>query len=157
MRVSTQATVDMSGAPGAVFDHCTHLDAIGKTFRGYGPVPAVLRAEVEGGGAQEEGATRRVTSADGSTLRERILRFSRPTAHEYTLENIGRPLSFLVREGRSVWSFAPEDAGTRVTWTYTFELTSPLALGPAALVVKIFMHGAMQRCLDSLRDSLPRP
>jgi hypothetical protein len=54
--------------------------------------------------------------------------------------------------GRS-WEFIEAEGGTRVVWTYTFGLTSPLAY-PLALVIARLFRNFLQQGLDALRDEM---
>lgn len=123
----------------AVFDFITAPDAPARTFRGHGPVPGAVRAEVEGGGPLRVGAIRKVENADGSVVDEEIVALDRPARQAYRLvRGIRRPLSWLVRGAGGEWVLSDADGGTEVAWTFTFELRSPLVWPIAALVGRAF-------------------
>jgi hypothetical protein len=121
-------------------------------FRGFGPIPALRRIQADE--APAVGATRTVESADGALMRERITAYDPPRHHAYVLDGLRPPLRWLVREGHADWRFAGHPQGTRVTWRYRFVPTSPLAWPLAAPLLKVFMQGAMRRCLDAMRREL---
>jgi uncharacterized protein YndB with AHSA1/START domain len=121
-------------------------------FTGLGPIPALTSILPDAPAAV--GSTRQLTSADGSQLTERIVAWEPPHRHRYVLSGFAAPLAWLVRAGTAEWRLSGRDGGTDVHWTYDFELTTPLAWPLAAPLLKIFMQGAMKRCLDNL-SALP--
>ena len=141
--------------PDAVF--ALALDALRfpALFAGFGPIPGLRRITPHAPSAV--GATRDVEDLGGVVMCERIEVLEPGARHVYTLSCLQPPLSWLVLTGRADWTFAAAREGTRVVWTYTFELTSPLVAPLAAPLLKIFMRGAMQRCLDALARELESP
>ena len=121
-------------------------------FTGMGPIPALRSIVPDAPSAV--GATRRLTSADGSRLVERIVAWEPPRLHRYVLEGFAPPLAWLARAGTAEWRLADRDGGTQVRWTYDFALTSPAAWPIAAPLLTVFMQGAMRRCLDNLAAAL---
>jgi hypothetical protein len=121
-------------------------------FRGFGPIPGLRRIHPHA--APAVGSTREVEDAQGIVLRERITALDPPQHHAYVLDGLKPPLRWLVREGQADWRFVADGDGTRVTWRYRFMLTSPLAWPFAAPLLKVFMQGAMRRCLDAMRREL---
>jgi uncharacterized protein YndB with AHSA1/START domain len=117
-------------------------------FAGMGPIPALTSIAPDAPSAV--GSTRQLTSADGSRLTERIVAWQPPHLHRYVLAGFGAPLAWLVRAGTAQWRLTSQDGATAVHWTYDFELSTPLAWPLAAPVLKVFMQGAMRRCLERM-------
>jgi hypothetical protein len=121
-------------------------------FTGMGPIPALVSITPDSPSAV--GSTRQLVSADRSRLTERIVAWEPPRLHRYVLGGFAAPLAWLVRAGTAEWRLAERDGGTSVQWTYDFELGTPLAWPLAAPLLKIFMQGAMQRCLRNFAQAL---
>lgn len=98
---------------------------------GYGRFPGVDLCELlETGGTERdgEGALRRVV-AGRFELRERIVRFERPTRMDYRIES-AKPIG--VRHDRGEIRLSAEGSATRVVWISEGAMTVPL-LGPLVL------------------------
>lgn len=155
MQICASLVHEFSHAPARVFAEATSLEGLPKTFTGFGPIPGVLRAEVVGGGELKEGATRRVYNSDGSAIDEVIEALRAPERHAYRLvRGFKPPFNLLVREALSDWRFSPSAKGTRLEWSYTFTLTSPLAFPVTAPLVKVFFAQAMRRCVKNIEALL---
>jgi hypothetical protein len=117
-------------------------------FRGFGLIPAIRQINLDTPLAV--GGVRRIHNADGSTLVEQITAHDAPGLHAYTLSGFRPPFSWLVRRGDARWTVV--DAGSRadVRWEYAFTLTTGLAWPIAFVLLRVFMAGAMQRCLDNM-------
>jgi len=63
------------------------------------------------------------------------------------------PFSLLVRSGGGNWDFTETEGGTRIVWTYTFDLTSPLAY-PLAMPILWLFKSWLQQGLDAIRAEL---
>lgn len=123
-------------------------------FRGFGPIPGLRRIHLHA--PPGIGSTRDVEDETGVVMRERITAFDPPHHHAYVLDGLKPPLRWLAREGQADWRFHADGERTRVTWRYRFLLTSPLAWPLAAPLLKVFMQGAMRRCLDAMASGLAR-
>lgn len=135
-----------------VFDVATSLATPPKVFKGFGPIPAILKAEMIDGGEMREGAIRRVTNADGSVIDEEILTLIKPQIQAYKLiRGFIPPVSYLIVSGDSEWKFTPTTTGTQITWNFCFQLTSPLVYPPMLLIMKVFFKTALKRCLGELK------
>jgi hypothetical protein len=156
MIVETRTSLEFPHPTPVVFERAVALATLPRTFRGFGPIPAILRVSVEGGGPIVVGAVRLIEASDKSTMRELVTAHEPPWLHAYGLEGIAPPLSLLVRRGESEWRFEDinDGRGTRMTWTYRFHLTTPLVFPLTFPLLKIFMHGALRRCLENLRAEL---
>ena len=156
--LKTSMSIDIARGPEQVFDFIIHLDSPAKTFRGYGPIPAVERTEVVGGGPLVEGAVCRIISNDGSAAERLITVVDRPTRHAYKLQGSFRaPISYLVKSGVGEWRFAPIAGGTRVVWEYAFDLTGLWAWPMAYLLMTLTVRRAMRDCLALTKQCLEQP
>jgi hypothetical protein len=106
------------------------------------------------GHALAEGSWRRISLTDGSVIDEVILDYDPPVKHRYRwTEGIKPPFSFLVRSGTGCWDFSEVDGGTRIDWSYVFELKSPLAYPALLLIVPLF-RGWLKQGLEAIRSEL---
>jgi hypothetical protein len=154
MEIATRTEQHVPLPPEAVFDRAVACETFPRILLPLGPIPGVARAEMVGGGEPKAGAQRRIELTDGSVMGEELLAFDRPRRHAYRwLDPPALPLSLLVRRGTGDWSFTPEAGGTRIAWSYRFELTSPLAWPLAALVALLFRRW-MAQGLAELRTLL---
>jgi hypothetical protein len=136
-----------------VFAFVTQPDAPARTFRGHGPVPAAVRAEIEGGGPLRVGAIRKVHNSDGSVVDEEIVALDAPARQAYRLvRGIKAPLSWLVRGAHGDWRLDGDGARTRVTWTFTFVLRVFLFWPVAALVGRAFRKAMAKALAETKRQ-----
>lgn len=155
MQVKIQASVQIPKPPEDVFDYAMDLNTLGKVFRGKGPIPDIVKMEIEGGGPIQAGAVRLVTMSDGSVLVEGILEHERGRCHRYRIERgIKPPLSLLVRWGEGEFLFTLSEEGTQLDWNYTYELTTPLVYPLAAPILKLFLCWSLQGALDGIRENM---
>ena len=119
-----------------------------RAFRGFGLIPAIRSITLDGSLAL--GTFRRIHNADGSTLIEQITALDAPGLHAYTLGGFRPPFSWLVTRGDARWTVSAEGPVAQVRWDYTFTLTTPLVLPLAAVLLRLFMTRAMQRCLENM-------
>lgn len=153
MNVQSQASIEIRALPEKVFDFATAVSTLPKVFKGYGIIPAILNAEIVGGGEIREGAIRQVTNADGSVIDEEIIQLTRPTKQTYKLiRGFKPPFSFLVRSGGGDWTLTPSNNLTIVTWKFYFELTSVLAYPLMTFVMSTYFQKAQQRCLTEIKN-----
>ena len=142
----------MRATPEAAYALSLNSERFPALFTGYGPIPGLRRITPHAPSAV--GATRDVEDLAGVVMQERIDALEPGRRHAYTLSGFKPPLSWLARTGKADWHFLPHADGTRVTWRYTFELTSPLAAPLAVPLLRVFMRGAMQRCLEAMAREL---
>jgi hypothetical protein len=91
---------------------------------------------------------------DGAVLDEVILDYDPPLRHRYGWTGgVKPPFSLLVRSGTGNWDFTEANGGTRIVWTYTVGLTSPLAY-PLTIPIAWLFKGWLQQGLDALRAEL---
>ena len=128
----------------------TATENLPKIWRGYGPVPSVEHASIIGGGQARVGAVRQLKNSDGSVAEEEILELTAPSIHRYRLaRGLKFPFSAAVKWGEGTWRFSTRANSTHIHWGYVFELTSPLAIGIAFPVVRLFER-AMARGLENV-------
>lgn len=151
MHIDLQAKAHFSAAPDAVFALAVDSARFPSLFRGFGPIPALRRITLHGPLAV--GVTRDVEGADGARMLETVTALDPGCRHAYTLSRLRPPLSWLVRVGQADWTFVPRGGGSDVVWRYRFELTSPLAWPIAAPLLRVFMQGAMRRCLTAMAQA----
>lgn len=157
MLVKTNALVDIAASPEVVFDFVTSLSNLPKVFRGFGQIPAIIKAEMADGGEMCEGGVRRIENSDGSVIDEEMITFKKPERQTYRLvRGFKFPISLLIESGGD-WQFTATPKGTRIDWEFYFMLTSPVFYPVGLLLVQVFMQKAMQQCLDNIQQSLANP
>lgn len=155
MLVKTNALVEIPASPEIVFDFVTSLSNLPKVFRGFGPIPAIVKAEMADGGEMREGGVRRIENSDGSVIDEEMISFQKPERQSYRLvRGFKFPISLLIESGGGDWKFTATPKGTRIDWEFYFMLTSPVLYPVGLLLVQVFMQKAMQQCLDNIQQSL---
>ncbi|MBI3070611.1 MAG: SRPBCC family protein [Deltaproteobacteria bacterium] len=155
MDVTAAASIEIGKPIETVFDYAVTSENIPRIFVGYGPIPAVVSATVRGDGILREGATRTIENSDGSVIDEAITALVRPTRQAYRLPGgFKKPFSFIVRSAEGNWVFSQTSTGTRVDWSFRFELTSPIARPFGWLLMRLFFQKAMERCLARLKDQV---
>ncbi|MGB8332670.1 MAG: SRPBCC family protein [Polyangiales bacterium] len=154
MNISTSASVLIPRPREEVFARATDSTNTPETLRPRGPFAGISKVEMLDGQALAKGARRRISMTDGTVLEEVILDYDPPVRHRYGWTGGAKPpFSFLVRSGTGCWDFSEVDGGTRIVWSYTFELTSPLAY-PLAIPVVWLFKGWLQQGLDAIRAEL---
>jgi hypothetical protein len=148
MQITCQAERPMRCSAAAAFALLTDHQRFPLVFTGYGPIAALRSVSLDAPLAV--GATRRVHGADGSTLTETITALDPPRHHAYVLSGFRPPFSWLVRRGEADWLVTAGSATTFVRWDYVFTLTSAVIYPLAAPLLRVFMTGAMRRCLDNM-------
>ncbi|HQW81396.1 MAG: SRPBCC family protein [Rhodanobacteraceae bacterium] len=152
MVIDLIARLTLAAAPATVFALTLDAHRFPTLFRGFGPIPALTRISLHA--APAVGCSRTVESADGGRMTECITALEPGHRHAYSLSGFRPPLSWLVRAGHADWQFTANGDGTTVVWRYRFELTTPLVWPLAAPLLKIFMQGAMRRCLLAMAQAL---
>src|SRR5262245_9170014 len=156
MRVETSASTEVPRPLEATFDFATAADSFAKVLHPLGPIPGIRGAEIVGGGEAKTGCRRLIYMSDGSTVDEELLAYDRPKRHRYRwASKPAFPFSLLVKAGEGDWHFSPEGAGTRIDWTYRFELTTPLVYPLGVLIVGLFRRW-MEAGLAAIRVELSR-
>jgi hypothetical protein len=153
MKIRLDAEIQIAADAESLFDLVNDPDAAPRIYAQHGPIPGVTALRYDGDGRPRLDAVRQVLTADGNVLEEQLVVFDRPRAHSYTLTGFKPPFSLLVRGGFAEWTFTeiPGAAATRVHWTYTFTLPTPLSWPLAALFLHTLFHGWMLGCLGRAR------
>jgi hypothetical protein len=152
MNVLLRVERDIAATAQASYDLSLDAQRFASFFSGFGPIPGLRRVTLQGPLAV--GSAREVEDNAGLVMHERVDALDPPRRHAYTLSGLHPPLSWLALAGHANWTFEPLAQGTRVVWTYDFELTSPLAWPIAAPLLHGFMRAAMRRCLDAMARAL---
>lgn len=157
MKLSAKASQILPGSRQEVFEFATSNATYERTLnRSLGPIPGIERAEMHIGHRLEAGALRTLFMKDGAQLEETILAHEPPSLHQYRWTAApSPPASWMLRSGTGTWRFSPAEAGTRIDWTYEFELKSPLFYPLAAAMLPLFRRW-MALGLESMRAARER-
>ena len=154
MQLQVRSSIEVDAAPERVFDFATALENFPRVLRRYGPIPGIDSIHMLDGAAPAAGARRVVRMTDRSEIVEQVLDLDRPRRHRYRwLNPPAPPFSWMVERGEGDWLFSACARGTRIEWTYTFDLTSPLAAPFARPILAIFRRW-MQRGLRAIAAAL---
>lgn len=151
MKIHTQAVAEYPVPREKLFEMATAIEHLSSVLKPEGLLPGVERAWVVGGGALKKGSIRRVVLTDRTPLDEEITDWEPPRKHAYDVKGFRGLFGLLVKGAHSQWIFSPIDVGTRISWRYEFELTSPAALPLALPLVKVAMKRMMESTLANLR------
>jgi uncharacterized protein YndB with AHSA1/START domain len=152
--ISTSASVLIPRPREEVFVYATDSTNAPDTVRARGLFAGITNIEMHEGQTLAKGSKRRVFMTDGTVLEEDILDYDPPTRHRYGWTGGAKfPFSLLVRSGTGNWDFTEAEGGTRIVWTYTFGLTTPLAY-PLAIPIIWLFKGWLQQSLDAIRAEL---
>jgi hypothetical protein len=120
-----------------------------QTFRGYGPIPAIKRAEFLVRTAEVVGSRIQVHNADGSTHVEEITAWDPERSWQMEMQEFSPPLSRLAVKFEELWDLEPTAAGTRVV--RTFRLYARSGWSRVALIpISWFLHKAVARHLQQM-------
>lgn len=156
MKVSTATSIVIARPREEVFDLCTKDDTRERFLRPLGPIAGVAKSEMHEGEVLKTGAHRTITMTDGVVLEEVILDYTRPVRHQYRwVGGLKPPFSWLVRSGTGCWDFTEVEDGTRIEWSYVFELRSPLAY-PAALPILSLFNRWLVQGLNAIAADIAR-
>jgi len=92
-----------------------------------GAIPPIKECTGQDGAWDTVGKTRTVVLADGSSNLETLVEYSRPGNYRYQLSDFTGPMKALVAGVDGQFSFVPEGAGTRVTWSWSIRPTNAVA------------------------------
>lgn len=154
MTLRTFANTFVARPPEPTFAVIVRPTTIPMAFRGKGPIPGTVHAEVLGDGVMRPGARRLVRSADGTSVDEVIEELVAPSRQRYTLSGFSRPFSWLVRRGEGLWTLSPAPGGTYVRWDFSFTLTSLLAWPVVAVLLHVFFRRAMEDALGRIKRAV---
>jgi hypothetical protein len=152
MNVTTSASITIPRARETVFELATQNDTYERALLPYGPIAGVVEVQLVEGGALQRGALREAWLTDGSVLVEEILEHDVPTRHRYKWTGgLKPPIAWLLRSGEGTWTFSEVTDGTRIEWSYEFELRSPLAYTIAPPMAALFRR-YQKKALARIRD-----
>lgn len=150
MKITCQATRDFICGPEPIFELMVDAGSFPACFTGYGLIPAIRKVRLVE--PLSVGVIRHIYNADNTVLTEQVTVLEKPYRHAYTLTGFQAPFSWLVKKGESDWQLKKNGDGTYVRWTYEFTLTSFLLYPICFILLKIFMQGAMRRCLKNMAE-----
>ena len=152
--ISTSASIVIPRPREEVFAFATDSTNAPQTIRSRGPFAGISKIEMYEGQSLAKGSKRRIFMTNGAVLEEVILDYDPPLRHRYGWTGgVKPPYPLLVRSGSGNWDFTETDGGTRIVWTYTFALTSPLAY-PLAIAIAWLFKGWLQQGLNAMRTEL---
>lgn len=135
------------------YDWVVDVDAPIKFIHTHGPVPGFKSYKLLDGDWKHEGARRRVTLDDDSTLTESIKTIKRPDYFDYELQDIKNSLlaKVLLKRGYGQWWFKTTNNGTHVKWRYAFEAKNPLLIPLLWLFMNLLYRGYMKAALRKMK------
>ena len=154
MKLQASAVVEVAKSREIVWEYCSKVEHVPDYVRGYGPIPGVAKAWNPGGVPTKLGVVRRLVMTDGVPLDEEITVFEAPRKFAYVLKGFRGAFSLLVSKAEGQWVFSPLGEGTRISWTFTAHLKSPLVLGIGYPLIKVFMQRSMEDALANIRRTL---
>jgi hypothetical protein len=150
----TRQTV-LPGTPETVFNFITAEDVLPKILTRYGPLPAVIKTSENTGPWTVAGSARLIHLADGTTVREQVVRFEPTSFFAYRVWEFGNPIVRSLASGaRGEWTFSSAPGGTLVTWKYTFTAKNSFATLPLSAITQILWRGYMDVCLENSKRLL---
>jgi hypothetical protein len=142
--VSRRLDVDVE----RVFDVVAAEDVLPEVLHRWGPIPGVRGTRDLTGPWDTPGSTRTVVLEDGSTAREQLLVWERPTRFEYRVDRFSNALGRLVDHAIGSWEFAGSERGSEFRWTYSFRARGRLSAAVLMLVVHTAWARYMHQCAD---------
>jgi hypothetical protein len=148
------------GARETVFELATQSKTYERALLPYGPIAGVVEVKLLEGRALQRGTLREARLTDGSVLIEEILEHDVPTRHRYKWTGgLKPPISWLLSSGEGAWTFSEVADGTRIEWSYDFELRTPLAYAivpPMSALFRRYQKKALARIRDLALVELPQ-
>jgi hypothetical protein len=133
-----------------VFDFVAAEGVLPEILTGYGIIPAVAFTSDVSGPWDRPGSDRTVHLADGSTVKEGLSRYQRPSYFAYRVHNPSFSLKHLMVEANGQFWFEQRDGDVYVKWTYTFVARNRLLKLPLFLFVKTQWKGYMAVCMNNI-------
>jgi hypothetical protein len=152
MEVSTSVVIEIERPREELFARLGSSDELPNFIVPKGPIPGIKKAYIVGGGELKQGAIRRLVMTDGVPLDEEFLAFEPPRKVHYRLKGFRGPLALIAKHCEGQWVFSPLGHGTRISWTFTAHLTSPVVAPAAIPLIKVFMKQAMEASLQTLKS-----
>ena len=117
--------------------------------------PPVVETRGQGGAWGTPGQSRTFVLGDGGTILETLVAADRATCdYRYRLTDVTGPMKLLVTYVDGRFSFVPEGAGTRVTWSWALHPAHAVAR-LAMPVFAVFWRRAAAKMFDRLGSRLP--
>ncbi len=156
MKLMTTASLQIAADRQIIFDYITCGDNWPNILPPLFPLAGIQSITLLNADSPGPGVRRQVTMTDGMQIIETIDEHRAPTVHAYSWgDGLSPPLSLIVRRAAARWVLEECEQATsvtRVTWTYEFTLTSPLALPVAWIVFRRFQTW-MQRGLQQVQQA----
>lgn len=113
------------------------------SFRGWGPLPGIVSAELVGGGSHlAAGARVRVTNTDGSIHLEVVEELVVDRRYRVRME-LGSPANRLLAQIDEIVELAPSANGTRIVRSFEVTPRSLWTAPLAWLIAKVFLRRAV--------------
>ena len=155
MQVHSRASVIINAPRDAVFAFTNDPEKFAPTFRGYGPIPGMVKVENTNGAETRKGTIRNIHNEDGSVLEEHMRVHRPPEEMAYEIvAGLKPPFSWLVKTAGGRWTFEEQDGATLVTWRFRFDLTSPLLYPIGFVTGAILFRKAQERCLAATKRAV---
>lgn len=124
-------------------------------FRGWGPVPGIVSAELAPGASMAVGARVRVTNTDGSVHHEVVEELEPPRRYRVRMEP-GPPASRVLARIDETVELVPIATGTRIRRRFDVTPRSPLTAPLAWLVARVFLPRAVAAHDRAVAEALDR-
>ena len=134
-------TSETARPPDETFDFMVDLSRW-STFRGFGPVPGIVRAELVEGASIGQGSRVRVVNTDDSVHHEVIVRFERGRHLGLRME-LSPPASYVLDGIDETVELTPSGRGTRVERRFELRARSRLT-APVAWLVRRMLRRAVE-------------
>ncbi len=154
MHITTKPAITVPRSRDIVFASAISNEMFKRTLLAYGPIAGIADGIILDGQPLRQGVRRRITLTDGTILDEDILEHEVPTRHRYKwTSGLKPPFSWLVKSGEGTWTFSEVNDGTRIVWSYVFELRSVLGYPLATPIVGLFRRW-QRKGLARIRDEI---
>lgn len=121
--------------------------------RWYGPIPPIKAVRGQAGNWATVGQNRTIALVGGGGMRETLTRVDPPNSFGYTLDDVRGAMAPLIHHVEGEWVFAPDGAGTNVTWRWTLHPRSALT-APLLPVFGRIWRGYARQALQTLSGYL---
>lgn len=118
----------------------------------YGPIPPITGTDQDGVWGTV-GQARTIHTADGGSLRERLVDVQAPLRFAYEITDVTGPMKPLAGRIEGSWEFEAVGTGCRITWSWTIHAASS-ASALALPVFGAFWRPYARRALDHLEELL---
>ena len=149
--VSATVTADVRASTADAYDYVAREDTPARDLRRYLIVPGVSGDRLIAGGAWDHvGAMREVLLDDGRSCIEELDLLERPSRFEYHSHDYTFPFGVFIDQAHGSWTFSPTDAGSHVTWTYTFTPRSCAKETELRAFTDAFFRPYMEQAMSSI-------